>query len=137
MATPNRLRVRVQRWLAGAARPAHNHDPGEPAGDTPPPTAGNNSPPPAGDPAVQARIDAILQRVRDPESNLPLADLGLVRRVRFLNGEKRIYLDVPFDDHAPACLTCAGITMTLVMGIRRELTSAFETEFPGYRVDFI
>ncbi len=137
MATPTRLRVRVKRWLAGAARAAHHYDPGEHEGGAPPPPDGVDSPPTAGDPAVQARIDAILQRVRDPESDLPLADLGLVRRVRFLNGEKRIYLDVPFDDHAPACLTCAGITMTLVMGIRRELTSAFETEFPGYRVEFI
>lgn len=131
MKNPSPLRVRLQRWLADAAGAILRNVPVKEAVDAPLP------PPPAGDPAVQARIDAILQRVRDPESDLPLADLGLVRRVRFLDDDKLIYLDVPFDEHAPNCLTCAGIAMTLVMGIRRELTTAFESEFPGYRVEFI
>jgi hypothetical protein len=50
---------------------------------------------------------------------------------------RHIYLDVPFDDHTPGCLTCAGIAMTIVQGIRRELRAAFEREFPGYTVEFI
>tara|TARA_B100000614_G_scaffold138881_1_gene123449 strand:- start:660 stop:941 length:282 start_codon:yes stop_codon:yes gene_type:complete len=89
------------------------------------------------DPTVQRRIDRILSRVRDPESGLAIADLGLVRRVRVADAHSVIYLDVPFDAHAPGCLTCAGIAMTIIMGIRRDLSAAFEEEFPGYRVEFI
>lgn len=93
--------------------------------------------PPGGDPAVQATIDRILDEVRDPESGLPISELGLVRRVRVASAHQIIYLDVPFDNHTPGCLTCAGIAMTIIAGIRRELTRAFEDAFPGYHVEFL
>jgi len=93
--------------------------------------------PPGGDPAVQAKIEKILRDVRDPESGLPIAELNLVRRVRIVDEHRLIYLDVPFDEHTPGCLTCAGIAMVLVRGIRRELITAFERAFPGYSVEFI
>ncbi|MDA3951744.1 MAG: iron-sulfur cluster assembly protein [Spirochaeta sp.] len=89
------------------------------------------------DPAVQEKIDAILKRVRDPESDLPIADLNLVQRVRVSDDHSLIYLDVPFDRHTPGCMTCAGIAMTIVAGIKRRLVEAFEQEFPGYTVEFI
>ncbi len=93
--------------------------------------------PAGGDPSVQARIDGILKRLRDPESGLRLAELNLVRRVRVAEREKIVYLDVPFDSHTPGCMACAGIAMTIIQGIRRELLAAFENEFPGYVVEFI
>ena len=89
------------------------------------------------DPAVQEKIDLILEEVRDPESGLPISSLGLVRRIRVSDEHRLIYLDVPFDSHTPGCLSCAGIAMTIVAGIRRELTEAFERAFPGYTVEFI
>lgn len=89
------------------------------------------------DPAVQEKIEGILTSVRDPESGLPLAELNLVRKVRVSDAHSHIYLDVPFDEHAPGCLACAGIAMTIIAGIKRELTEAFEREFPGYTVEFV
>ena len=93
--------------------------------------------PPGGDPAIQARIDAILQDVTDPESGLPIAELGLVRRVRVAEAAGVVYLDVPFDEHAPGCMACVGLAMPIIMGIRRDLTSAFQAGFPGYRIEFM
>ena len=92
---------------------------------------------PTPDPGVQKKIDTILDTVKDPESGLAISELGLVRRIRVVDDHKLIYLDIPFDDHTPGCLTCAGIAMVIVQGIRRELKSAFEREFPGYTVEFI
>lgn len=89
------------------------------------------------DPKVQEKIDEILDRVKDPESGLSIADIGLVRRVRVSDEHSHIYLDVPFDNHTPGCLACAGIAMTIVAGIRRQLTEAFEEAFPGYTVEFM
>lgn len=89
------------------------------------------------DPAVQQTIDDILSRVRDPESRLPIAQLNLVRRVRVSDEYRVIYLDIPFDEHTPGCLACAGIAMTIVHGIRRELTREFEAAFPGWTIEFI
>lgn len=89
------------------------------------------------DPAVQQRIEGILTRVKDPESGLSISDLGLVRRVRVSDEGKVVYLDVPFDNHTPGCLACAGIAMTIILGIRRDLKAAFEDEFPGFTVEYI
>jgi len=33
-------------------------------------------------PEMIAKIDAVLERVKDPESGLPIARLGLVKRLR-------------------------------------------------------
>ncbi|MFP4152002.1 MAG: iron-sulfur cluster assembly protein [Alkalispirochaeta sp.] len=89
------------------------------------------------DPAVQEKIESLLKRVRDPESGLPILELNLVRRVRVSDEHQHIYLDVPFDEHTPGCLACAGIAMPIVAGIKRELTAAFEEAFPGYTIEFI
>ena len=89
------------------------------------------------DPRVQEKIDQLLDRVKDPESGLSIADIGLVRRIRGSDEHHLIYLDVPFDNHTPGCLACAGIAMAIVASIRRELKEAFEGEFPGYTVEFI
>lgn len=86
---------------------------------------------------VQSLIDETLDGVKDPESGLSIADLGLVRRVRVSDQGRIVYLDVPFDNHTPGCLACAGIAMTIVLGIRRDLKAAFEKAFPGYAVEFI
>ena len=83
------------------------------------------------------RIGRILMEVRDPESRRPIAELNLVRRVRVSTESHKVYLDVPFDDHTPGCMTCAGIAMTIVAGLKRELTEAFEREFAGYSVEYI
>lgn len=89
------------------------------------------------DPKVQEKIEDILRTVRDPESELPVLELNLVRRVRVSDDHSKVYLDVPFDEHTPGCLACAGIAMTIIMGVRRDLKEAFENAFPGYDVEFI
>ena len=89
------------------------------------------------DPEVQAKIESILDRVHDPESGLPIRMLNLVRRVRVSDEHRYVYLDVPFDQHTPGCLACAGIAMTIIAGIQRELQTAFQEAFPGYTIEFI
>jgi metal-sulfur cluster biosynthetic enzyme len=89
------------------------------------------------DPAVQEKIDEILDRVKDPESGLSIASIGLVRRIRVSDEHRYVYLDVPFDNHTPGCLACAGIAMAIVASLRRDLKAAFEEAFPGYTVEFI
>lgn len=89
------------------------------------------------DPKVQQKIETVLRTVRDPESGLPILELNLVRRVRVSDAHHVVYLDVPFDQHTPGCMACAGIAMTVIMGIRRNLKTAFEEAFPGYTAEFI
>ncbi|MCK9392652.1 MAG: hypothetical protein M0Q01_13925 [Syntrophales bacterium] len=88
-------------------------------------------------PEMIAKIDAVLERVKDPESNLPIAQLGLVKRLRYNEKEKKLYVFTNVYQHLPNCVTCTAIARTIVATIIRDLTAEFEKEFPDLAVVFV
>jgi len=88
-------------------------------------------------PEMIRKIDAVLERVKDPESNLPIAQLGLVKRLRYSEKEKKLYVFTNAYQHLPKCVTCAAIAQTIVATIIRDLTAEFEKEFPYLTVEFV
>ena len=89
------------------------------------------------DKAVSKHFDAVLEEIKDPESSLPLSSLGVVKRFRYDEKGKRIYVFTDFGSHRPGCLTCAGITMVLENSISRELTEALQSRFPGFNIEIL
>ncbi len=47
-------------------------------------------------PEMTAAIDSILDRVKDPESEISIARLGLVKRVRYNEEKKEMYIFTDF-----------------------------------------
>lgn len=88
-------------------------------------------------PEMIAKIDAVLERVKDPESGLPIARLGLVKRLRYSEKEKKLYIFTNVYEHLPKCVTCAAIARTIVATIIRDLTAEFEKEFPALVIEFV
>jgi len=88
-------------------------------------------------PEMIAKIDAVLERVKDPESGLPIAQLGLVKRLRYSEKEKKLYIFTNVYEHLPKCVTCAAIARTIVATIIRDLTAEFEKEFPALAIKFV
>jgi len=89
------------------------------------------------DPEMTRKIDAILDRVKDPESGLSVARLGLVERVRYNEQKQDIYIFTDFQSHHPGCVTCAGIAMILISTIMRNLEEEFRKEFPHLTIQFV
>jgi len=88
------------------------------------------------DSGTRAKLDAVLARVKEPQSELSLAELGLVKRFTFSKEEKTIvvYLDVGEDPYAcPACSVGSGLVRE---GIERSLREELEREFPGFELLF-
>lgn len=83
------------------------------------------------------KIDAVLDRVKDPESGLPVARLGLVRRVRYVEEKKLLYVFTDFQSHMPDCKTCVFIAKLVAERILRELTVEFHLEFPDLDINFL
>lgn len=83
------------------------------------------------------KIDAVLERIKDPESGLPVAQLGLVQRVRYSEKEKRLYIFTDAYRHLPHCVTCAAIAKTIIAAIARDLTVEFKKEFPDLGIEFV
>ena len=89
------------------------------------------------DPEMTQRIDAILGRVKDPESGLSLDRLGVVTRVRFNEEKREMYLFTNFPGHLPTCNTCRGIAVAIMSSIMRNLKEEFEKEFPDITIEFV
>ena len=77
--------------------------PGEPTGAAP--SAATASAPATGAPSQQElAVRAVLETVMDPEINLSVIDLGLIREIKFLDPPKtliRMMLTTPFCPYAP------------------------------------
>lgn len=83
------------------------------------------------------KIDAVLDRVKDPESNLSVANLGLVKKVRYSEEHNVLYIFTDFVSRQPGCLTCAGIAMAISATILKNLEAEFQKEFPAVTIEFV
>ena len=88
------------------------------------------------DPEMKKRIDAILARVKEPETLRSVGDLNLVRRVRYSPRNKLFELFMDIADARSSCFVCGTVALTIRRTIERELQEAFGRDFPGCRVRF-
>ncbi len=88
-------------------------------------------------PEMIQKIDAVLDRVKDPESNLPVAQLYVIKRVRYNEELKTLYVFTVFYTHLPKCVTCAAIASAIASTILRDLRKEFQAEFPDLSIEFV
>ena len=88
-------------------------------------------------PEMIKKIDAVLDRVKDPESGLSVLQLGLIKRVRFSEAKKKLYVFTDFQSHMPDCKTCVFIAKLVADNIVRSLAVEFSLEFPDLEVEFV
>jgi metal-sulfur cluster biosynthetic enzyme len=82
------------------------------------------------------KIDAVLERVKEPESNLSVAQLGLVQRVRYNEEYKKFYVftNTIKTSHHYCCTIIQGL---LVSSTFERLTEEFQKEFPDISIEFV
>ena len=86
------------------------------------------------DRAMQQRLEAVLERVKDPESGVAVSRLGIVERFRYNAEQKQLVVFTDFAPHMPSCPTCVGIAAIVIDGIRRRLNGELQAEFPELSV---
>ena len=89
------------------------------------------------DEEMKNKLDKVLDEVKDPESNLPLSDLGIISKFRYNEKLKELYVFDNFFSHRPPCKTCVGISMLIESTIKRDVTNALEREFPDLTILFV
>jgi len=87
-------------------------------------------------PEMIAKIDAVLERVKDPESGLPVGQLGFIKRFRYNEKEGKLYVFADTYRHLPKCVTCAAIAGAVMSGIIRDITTELQREFPDLAIEF-
>ena len=86
---------------------------------------------------IQSKIDLVLDRVKDPESGLPISHLGVIKRLRYNEARQELYIFADFQSHSPSCLACLGIAAAVVEGIKCRLLAEFQAEFPELTIQFV
>lgn len=86
---------------------------------------------------MKQKIDSVLDRVKDLESDLSVAQLGLVKKVRYSEEQNLLYVFTDFVSRQPGCITCAGIAMAVSAIILKKLEAEFQKEFPEMTIEFV
>ncbi len=82
---------------------------------------------------MKKRLQAVLDRVKEPETNLSLADLGLVERIRYLPRRKKLKVFLNPVRPAPAC--CSIMSGLILNTTLKNLAGALREEFPELAVE--
>ena len=82
------------------------------------------------------KIDAVLNRVKEPESGLSIAQLGLVERLRYSEKEKQMFVFTCFvkPNHHYCCTVLQGL---LISSVTDALTAEFKKEFPELSIELV
>lgn len=86
---------------------------------------------------VREKFDAILARVKEPQSELSLAELGLIKKMTYYKADKTIMVYMNFAPQSPvSCPACFITTDMMKDSVERDLKEAILEDFPGWTVSF-
>jgi metal-sulfur cluster biosynthetic enzyme len=85
---------------------------------------------------MKQKIDAVLDRVKEPVTGLPVAQLGLVERLRYNESKRKLFVFLNAENRRiPKC--CKIIQGLLLSDIIKALTEEFNKEFPELSVEIV
>jgi len=88
------------------------------------------------DAAVRAKFDSILTRVKEPQSELSIGELGIVQKFTYHANEKTIIVHLNFRTSAYECPACFAVNEFAISRIERDIKEAMETDFPSWTIQF-
>ncbi|MEE9309193.1 MAG: hypothetical protein V3V57_16865 [Spirochaetia bacterium] len=81
------------------------------------------------------KIDNVLDRVIEKESNLSLAQLGLVERVRYSEKQNKLYVFTKAIHSTHGC--CTLLALVQQSDTLQDLEEQFKKEFPEHWVQIV
>lgn len=81
------------------------------------------------------KIDTVLDRVIEKESNLSLAQLGLVERVRYSEKQNKLYVFTKAIHSTHGC--CTLLALVQQSDTLQDLEEQFKKEFPEHWVQIV
>lgn len=77
---------------------------------------------------MKKKLQAVLERVKEPETNLAISELGLVERFRYHPEQKK--LSVFINPIKPGKICCSIISSLLLSSTLKNLMNELQKEFP-------
>ncbi len=81
------------------------------------------------------KIDHVLDRVVEKESNLSVAQLGLVERVRYIEKQNKLYVFTKAIHSTHGC--CTLLSLVQQSDTLQDLEDQFKQEFPEHWVQIV
>jgi len=85
---------------------------------------------------VILKTDVILERVKEPESGLSIAELGLVKRLRYSENRRKLSVFTNALKSNPH-YCCTIIQGLLISSTFKTLSEEFQKEFPNLSIEFV
>jgi len=86
---------------------------------------------------VRKAFDDILDAVKESQSELSLAELGLVKKIGYYAADKTLVVHMNYPAYNPAeCPACSVATGLMKSSIERDLSAALSGAFPGWTIEF-
>ncbi|MFH1935875.1 MAG: hypothetical protein ABIN18_30450 [Pseudomonadota bacterium] len=77
---------------------------------------------------MKKKLQSVLERVKDPETNLAISELGLVERFRYHPAQNK--LSVFLNPVRPGKVCCSIISSLLLSSTLKDLMNELHKEFP-------
>ncbi len=87
------------------------------------------------DPEMIRKIDSVLARVKEPETNVPVGDLGIIRKFRYNEHKRTLYIYPNTYHGGKAC--CFLITKLIECEVMNRVQSELKKEFPELVIRFV
>ena len=87
------------------------------------------------DPEMIRKIDGVLDRVKEPGSNLSVAELGIIQKLRYNESKRALYIFPNTYRSRKAC--CNIITKLIESDVMNRVKSELKREFPELAVRFV
>lgn len=84
---------------------------------------------------MKKNLQAVLDKVKEPESGASLSTLGLVNRIRYIEKQKKLL--VILNPTRSGKLCCAVLSALILNTIKRDLAVELEKEFPHLVVEYL
>lgn len=87
------------------------------------------------DAKMKQKIDAVLDRVTEPESGLSISRIGLVEKFRYVPAKKRLYVfRNPIGPSKGCCTILSNLLLDTTQG---RLVRALEAAFPDLTIQIV
>jgi metal-sulfur cluster biosynthetic enzyme len=86
------------------------------------------------DEQMKKTLQAVLDRVKDPETGLSVAQLGLVQKIRYVKENKKLLVLLTFIRPGPVC--CSLLSGMILSAVKKELQTELERAFPELTVEY-
>jgi metal-sulfur cluster biosynthetic enzyme len=88
-------------------------------------------------PLMRRKLDAVLARVKEPETGRSIGDLNLVGRFRFSETGRLLQVFMNIAEPRSTCMVCTIVNHQLSLSIERILREELEKEFSDLTVEIV